>query len=80
MTYYFALRAFTTFPFFLCRFSSCTSVRLADLASAGVFAAGFLESSGMKSRGNDNVFDLLVDVGSRDVVVSEHAKEVPTQE
>jgi hypothetical protein len=53
--------------------------RLADLASAGVFAAGFLESSGMKSRGNENLFDLLVDVGARDVVVSEHAKEVKRQ-
>ena len=44
-----------------------------------MFAAGFLESSGIKSRGNDNLFDLLVDVGSRDVVVSEHAKEVLIQ-
>mmetsp|Transcript_89741 Transcript_89741/g.179267 ORF Transcript_89741/g.179267 Transcript_89741/m.179267 type:complete len:352 (+) Transcript_89741:157-1212(+) len=53
----------------------CTpsAAELADLSSAGVYCAGFLEVSGVKSR--TELWDLLVDVSSREVVVGEHAKE-----
>lgn len=53
----------------------CTpsAAELTDLSSAGYYCAGFLETSGVKSR--TDLWDLLVDASSREVVVGEHAKE-----
>jgi hypothetical protein len=49
--------------------------RLSDLESSGVYCAGFLESSGVKSR--TDLFDLLIDASAREVTIADHAKEVP---
>jgi hypothetical protein len=48
--------------------------RLSDLESSGVYCAGFLESSGVKSR--TDLFDLLIDASAREVTIADHAKEV----
>jgi hypothetical protein len=48
-------------------------IELSDLGASGVYCAGFLESSGVKSR--DDLYDLLVDVSAREVTIAEHAKE-----
>ena len=48
--------------------------RLDDLEASGVYVAGFLESSGV--RGRSDLFDLLVDISAREVVVADHAREV----
>mmetsp|Transcript_64121 Transcript_64121/g.144628 ORF Transcript_64121/g.144628 Transcript_64121/m.144628 type:complete len:345 (+) Transcript_64121:279-1313(+) len=46
---------------------------LDDLEASGVYVAGFLESSGV--RGRSDLFDLLVDISAREVVVADHARE-----
>jgi hypothetical protein len=65
---------FSIFLFVFYLFSSSFCSRLSDLAASGVFCAGFLEASGIKGR--TDLFDLLIDLSAKEVVVSEHAKEV----